>query len=167
MRSREKGGNKRRMRPQGKFGVMAFALLAFQTLVFSVYFLYEKRMPFFYFYGLTLLASGAIMFYLYSKVIKPSNQLTACIVDISKRNGTKPSEHATITDARIRALADDLRKTVDKPKLTIAANMNLAIKVAAGSAQMAKRIKGTAESAKKQNELRTSSFISATRRVPP
>jgi methyl-accepting chemotaxis protein len=153
MNSREKEHDKKGKYYPGIFGIICFVLLAFQTAVFFVYFFYEKRITFFYFYALTLIGSGAIMFSLYSKVVNPSNQLTACVVDISKRNGSKPSGQTAITDERIRALAGQLHEAVDKPKLTIAANMNLAIKVAAGSAQMTKRIKGTAESAKKQNEL--------------
>ena len=138
---------------RGSFGSIVLALAAFQTTAFFALFSNEKRVTFIFFYVLTLLASLTVMLYLYLKVIKPSNQLMAHIVDISNRKGSKSSEHMAITDDRIRTFVDKLRDAVDKPKLTIAANMNLAIKVAAESAQMAKRIKGTAESAQKQSEL--------------
>ena len=153
MSSKVKREKKYLMQGDRTFTAAAIALLAFQTLAFTVFFIYETRMTLVYFYGLTLFATVVELLYLYGKVIKPSHQLTACIVDISGKNGSKSPEHTEITDDRIRALADRLHEAVDKPKLTIAANMNLAIKVATGAAQMAKRIQGTAESAKKQGEL--------------
>ncbi len=153
MASQEEQGYNNKLCFRRNLGVAALALLVFQVVVFFAFYSYEKRTTLVYLYGLTLLSSVALIFYYYIKIVKPSNQLMTCIVNVYNRNGSKSVELVAITDDRIRALADNLHKAVDKPKLSIAANMNLAIKVATGSAQMAKRIKGTAESAKKQSEL--------------
>jgi methyl-accepting chemotaxis protein len=158
MDSQEKECRKNGMHFRGNLGWIVSTFLVFQVIPLFLVFLNVKQMAFLYFYGLTLLASIALIIYCYIRVMKPSSQLMTCIADISSRNGSKSSNKLAINDDNTRALVDQLCEAVDKPKLAIAANMNLAMKVATGSAQMAKRIKGTAESAKKQSELTDTIF---------
>ncbi len=130
--------------------ICASFLFIFQTIVFILFYVNQKTAAYIYLY---LLSSSAIISasaYIYLSILKPANQTKSFFQTLSKKKGSFSMEDLAIYD---KELAGILYESIEKPRQTIATNLNESMKVANESANVAKRIKETAEGAGKQSEL--------------
>ncbi|MBF0505874.1 MAG: methyl-accepting chemotaxis protein [Nitrospirae bacterium] len=130
--------------------ICAFFLFLFQTLVFTLFYVNQNTTAYLYLY---LLSSSAIISgiaYIYLSILKPANQTKSFFYALSKKKGSFSVDDLALYD---KELAEVLYDSIEKPRQTIATNLNEAMKVANESANVAKRIKETAEGAGKQSEL--------------
>ncbi|HTZ16993.1 MAG TPA: methyl-accepting chemotaxis protein [Dissulfurispiraceae bacterium] len=134
--------------------IIAVASLAlFITIVFLIFYAVQKNTAYFSLLALSLLAVASAAAFIYLSVVKPSTQIVEVISSFSSAEGALSAGELAALNGEVKTLAGTLVEAVDKPKQSIATNLNKSMKVANKSANAIKRIKGTANSAGKQSEL--------------
>ncbi len=136
-----------------KLIVCASCLFLILTLIFISFYFNQKTRAYVYLYLLSMSATVAAAVYIYLSIVKPINQATTFFQCISERKGRLTKEELAASGRRNEELTEVLYEAVEKPRQAIADNLNEAMEVANESANVAKKIKETAESAKKQSEL--------------
>ncbi len=136
-----------------RFIISASFLILFQTVVFLMFYIDQKTAAYLYLYGLSLVATASAIAYLYLSVVKPASHIATLInVFSAEERPLSKEELETFTD-EAKEMANALIDITEKPKHTIAANLNKTMKVANKSANVIRRIKGTATGANKQSDL--------------
>ncbi len=98
-------------------------------------------------------ATAAFSFYGYLKAIRPLEGILKVASAIESGSLSDLTGLVASDNKEIKAFAEGFGSATQKPIRTIAANLVLAMKVANGSANLAKRTNVSSENAKKQNNL--------------
>ncbi len=133
-------------------GLSFFLILSQVSIMLYLYF----RQNDFAYIGLLLLlasATAALSFYVYSKAIRPLQSILKVYVAITEGSLSDLTSLEASDNRETKAFAEGFCEVTQKPIQTIAANLVLAMRVANGSANVAKRTNFSSDNAKKQNNL--------------
>jgi methyl-accepting chemotaxis protein len=133
-------------------GLSFFLILSQVSIMLYLYF----RQNDFAYIGLLLLlasATAALSFYVYSKAIRPLQSILKVYVAITEGSLSDLTGLEASDNRETKAFAEGFCEVTQKPIQTIAANLVLAMRVANGSANVAKRTNFSSDNAKKQNNL--------------
>jgi methyl-accepting chemotaxis protein len=136
-----------------KLLISASILIFFQTVVFLLFYIDQKTAAYLYLFGLSLSATASAIVYLYLSVVTPADQITKFVNFFSAKDRTLSAEELEPYSDEVKEMAKALIDTTEKSKRTIATNLNRTMKIANKSANVIRRIKGTATGANQQSEL--------------
>ncbi len=132
---------------------LSLFLILFQACI--MLYLYSRQSNLSYI-GLLVVTVGStvvISLYGYFKAVRPLSGLLEVYSAITQGGLSDLTRLAASANLEIKAFAEGLREVAQKPIKTIAANLPLAMKVANGSANVAKRTHVSSDNAKNQNNL--------------
>ena len=133
-------------------GLSLFLILSQASIMLYLYF-HQKDLSYIGLLVLLAAATTALSFYGYSKAIRPLEGILKVASAITEGHLSDLTKLAASDNKEIRAFAERVGTVVQKPIQTIAANLILAMKVANGSAIVAKSTHLSSDNAKKQNNL--------------
>ena len=133
--------------------VLSLLLILFQGSI--MLYLFSRQGELSYIGLLVLLgaATAAFSFYVYSKAISPLDSILTVYSAVKEGHLSDLTVLAASDNKEIKAFAEGFGELAQKPIQTIAANLVLAMRVANGSANVAKRTNFSSDNAKKQNNL--------------
>jgi methyl-accepting chemotaxis protein len=146
-------GTMKRQKFTKRFIISASFLILFQTVVFLLFFVDQKTAAYLYLYGLSLSAIALAIAYLYLSVVAPASQIEKFMNVFSAEERPLSRDELDPYNDEVKEMAKALIDAIEKPKRTIAANLNRTMKIANKSANVIRRIKGTATGANQQSEL--------------
>ena len=145
-------GQIRSMSVKYYFGLTFFLILSQASIMLYLYF-QQKELSYIGLLVLMSAATAVLSFYGYSKALRPLEGILKVYSSITEGSSTDLNRLATSDDKDIKAFVRGLGEVTQKPIQTIATNLILAMRVANGSANVAKRTHVSSDNAKKQNNL--------------
>lgn len=152
MRGASNEGQMRSMNVKYYFGLTFFLIFSQASIMLYLYF-QQKELSYIGLLVLMSAATAVLSFYGYSKALRPLEGILKVYSSITEGSSTDLDRLATSDDKDIKAFAKGLGEVTQKPIQTIATNLILAMRVANGSANVAKRTHVSSDNAKKQNNL--------------
>jgi len=134
------------------FGLSLFLILSQSSIMLYLYF-GQKDLSYIGLLVLLTAATAALSFYGYLKAIRPLEGILKVASAVRDGCLSDLASLAASDNKEVKTFAEGLGEATQKPIQTIAANLILAMRVANGSANVAKRTHVSADDAKKQNNL--------------